>query len=277
VRYGGYSSAEWIDPYAGTFSQAESLWTDQRPYYDSAINRLSTHDGPPSTPDACLPSITRLEDSFTPLSNIYVYAFYRDFQGTLGTDLTLYRPDGSVYNSWQYTPGSPAFSSAWNHAWVVNLSASEPAGIWRFEAGYNGQLYEKRFRVINGTKFHPLPPCRLIDTRAADAPLAGPVLAANQTRVFDVTTTPATCGIPLTAIALSVNYTVTGPEQPGELRAFAGDGLWTGTSVLSFQARSTRANNGHLMLSNDGAGTFKLTNASNGTAHFVLDVNGYYD
>lgn len=277
VRYGGYTSAEWIDPYAGPSSQAQSLWTSQRPYYDSAINLLSTHGGPPGTPDVCLPSNTRLQESFTPLSNIYVYAFYRDFQGTLGTDLKLYRPDGSVYGSWPYAPGSPAFSSAWNHGWVVNLPASEPAGPWRFEATYNGQTYQKKLRVINAARFHPLSPCRVIDTRGADAPLAGPVLAANQTRVFDVTTTPAVCGIPSTAVTLSVNFTVTAPEQPGELRAFPGDALSTRTSVLSFKAGSTRANSGHLLLSADGAGTFKLTNASNGAAHFVLDVNGYYE
>jgi murein DD-endopeptidase MepM/ murein hydrolase activator NlpD len=31
VRFGSYSNAEWIDPYAGPGSQAQSRWASQRP------------------------------------------------------------------------------------------------------------------------------------------------------------------------------------------------------------------------------------------------------
>ncbi len=124
--------------------------------------------------------------------------------------------------------------------------------------------------------WHPLPPCRVIDTRLADGSLGGPILSASQSRTFDVTTAPETCGIPSTARTITVNYTIVNAGQPGELRAFAGDGVWTGTSVISFKAGVTRANNGHLMLATDGTGTFQVTNASTGAVHFVLDVNGYY-
>jgi murein DD-endopeptidase MepM/ murein hydrolase activator NlpD len=146
VRYGSFSNAEWIDPYAGPNSQPTSLWGSQRPYYDSAINKLSTHFGPPSTPDPCQPSITKLQDSFTTLSNIYLYAHYRDYQGTLTTQLKIYRPDGSVYESWSDTPGS-GFSSASSNGWVRNLPTNEPAGTWRFEATYNSQVYQTFFDV----------------------------------------------------------------------------------------------------------------------------------
>jgi murein DD-endopeptidase MepM/ murein hydrolase activator NlpD len=124
MRYGSFSTAEWMDPYAGPNSQPASVWANQPPYYDSAINKLATHASPPSTPNPCQPSILNLQNSFTPLSNIYLYAYYRDYQGTLSTQLKLYRPDGSVYKSWEYTPGSPAFSSEWKNGWVENLSAN---------------------------------------------------------------------------------------------------------------------------------------------------------
>jgi hypothetical protein len=125
-------------------------------------------------------------------------------------------------------------------------------------------------------KWFPLDPCRVIDTRLADGALGGPALSANQTRTFDVTTTSPTCGIPSNAKTLTVNYTITAAAQGGELRTFPADALWTGTSVLSFRAGATRANNGHLVLAGDASGTFKVTNASDGTVHFILDVNGYY-
>lgn len=128
-----------------------------------------------------------------------------------------------------------------------------------------------------GGLLYPLTPCRLVDTRLANGPLGGPALSANETRTFDATPASPTCGIPSTAKGLSVNYTIESAQLPGELRAFAGNGTWTGTSVMSFRTGLTRANNGHLMLATDGTGTFQVTNASAGTISFILDVNGYYE
>jgi murein DD-endopeptidase MepM/ murein hydrolase activator NlpD len=147
ARSGSFSVTEWFDPYAGPKSQAESFWTTQRPYRDSAINKLATHSAPPSTPDPCQPSITNLKDSFTTPARIYFYAYYRDYQGTLATQLKLYRPNGSLYSAWEYAPADNTFNSAWNHGWVVDFSASDPAGAWRFEAAYNGQIYETFFNL----------------------------------------------------------------------------------------------------------------------------------
>lgn len=126
------------------------------------------------------------------------------------------------------------------------------------------------------SRLHILAPCRLVDTRLANGPLGGPALAAGQARTFDATTASPTCGIPSDARTLSVNYTVEGAQQPGELRAYPGNGTSTGTSVISFKSGVTRANNGHLLLATDGAGTFQITNASSGTVHVIVDVNGYY-
>ncbi|MBP7688558.1 MAG: peptidoglycan DD-metalloendopeptidase family protein, partial [Thermoflexales bacterium] len=146
VRTGGFTSNEWVDPYAGPNSQPASLWTNQRPYYDSAINKLATHAAPPGTPDACQPSIPNLQDSFTTPRTIYFYSYYRDFQGALPTQLKIYRPDGSTFQSWQYTSAT-AFSPLWSAAWVFNFPVGAPSGTWRFEAVYNGQTYETFFNV----------------------------------------------------------------------------------------------------------------------------------
>ena len=147
ARFGSFSTAEWIDPYAGPGSQPESLWANQRPYVDSAVDRVSTHSGPPSTPDPCQPSIINPEDSFTTPRNIYFYTYYRDYQGALTTQLNIYRPDGSIFQSSQYAPGNNTFYSTWNNGWAVNFSANEPAGTWRFEATYNGQVYRTFFNL----------------------------------------------------------------------------------------------------------------------------------
>ena len=149
VRFGSYSNEEWIDPYAGPKSQAESLWANQPAYIDSAINKLSTHSAPPSTPYPCQPSIPNLQNRFSTPARVYFYAFYRDFQGALATQLKIYRPDGSLYKSWQYGPNDVVFNSAWNQGWVFDFTNSDPAGAWRFEAAYNNQVYETTFNLTH--------------------------------------------------------------------------------------------------------------------------------
>ena len=145
VRSGSFSAAEWADPYAGPNSQALSLWADQRPYFNSAINRLATHSSPPSTPDPCQPTLTHLQDSFTTPVNIYFYAYYRDYQGALITQLKIYRPDGSIYQSWSYSDNT--FFSGVYRSWAYPFTNSDPAGTWRFEAIYNDQMVERFFNV----------------------------------------------------------------------------------------------------------------------------------
>jgi hypothetical protein len=88
ARHGTFSNNELIDPYAGPNIQAVSLWASQPPYYDSAINRLATYSSPPRTPDTCSPTTTNLQDNFATPRNIYLYVYYRDYQGMLPTDLT---------------------------------------------------------------------------------------------------------------------------------------------------------------------------------------------
>lgn len=156
-------------------------------------------------------------------------------------------------------------------AGLVNVVVTNPD----LQAGTlaNGYFYAP---VPTATRWFPLTPCRVIDTRLANGALGGPVLSANQTRTFDVTTSPATCGIPSDAVSLTGNVTVESAQQPGEIRAWPGDAPWTGTSALSFRAGLTRANNVHLKLASGGAGTINVTNASSGTVHLILDVNGYY-
>jgi murein DD-endopeptidase MepM/ murein hydrolase activator NlpD len=150
ARVDSAPSGAWIDPYAGPNSQPESLWTNQRPYYDSAINRLATHAGPPSTPDPCLPTITKFQDSFTAPVNVYFYAYYRDFQGALPTQFTVYQPNGAVFQSWIYTSAT-TFSSAWSAGQVLAFAPADPAGTWRYEAVYNGQTYQTFFNLNDPT------------------------------------------------------------------------------------------------------------------------------
>ena len=60
--------------------------------------------------------------------------------------------------------------------------------------------------------FYTLTPCRVLDTRDPNGPHGGPALVAGADRAFTIT---GQCDIPSTAMAVSVNLTVTQPSAPG--------------------------------------------------------------
>lgn len=123
--------------------------------------------------------------------------------------------------------------------------------------------------------FFPLTPCRLLDTRT---PAGGPALVSSGIREIQVT---GACGIPSTAVALSVNITVTGPTGLGHVR-FAPAGVPLPlVSAINYSPGATRANNAILPLpSEPGAGSGALAAqafvSDGGTVHLILDVNGYF-
>ena len=57
-----------------------------------------------------------------------------------------------------------------------------------------------------GTRFVPVTPCRVVDTRNPAGPFGRPFLSANTTREFVIPNSP--CVIPTTAEAYALNVTV---------------------------------------------------------------------
>jgi len=126
------------------------------------------------------------------------------------------------------------------------------------------------------TKFYPVTPCRLFDTRNADGPdAAAPALGPGEKRLLNVGTR---CGLVASTVrSLAVNQTVTQPTASGELVLYRGDLASAPiTSNVSFRAGMTRANNAILELSRVGNGVIWVHNRSDGTVHFILDVNGVF-
>jgi hypothetical protein len=125
------------------------------------------------------------------------------------------------------------------------------------------------------TNFYTLTPCRIADTRNAAGPLGGPALQPDgAARVLPVLS--AGCGIPSGAAALAVNVTVTQPAAQGLLRLFAADQPLPGTSVISFSAGQTRANNAIVSLPADGSGGIAVKLESSGSVQVIVDVTGYF-
>jgi hypothetical protein len=152
---------------------------------------------------------------------------------------------------------------------IVDVVVSLPLG--QSAARPSGYFYHPPFTPAS---FHTLDPCRLVDTRNPIGPRGGPALPGLTRRNFDLA---GACGVPPTARGLSVNATVTLPSAPGFVTLFPGDALLPPTSTLNFASGQTRAANAAVPLSTDGTGVLAVFNGSSGAAHFILDVNGYFE
>jgi hypothetical protein len=124
-------------------------------------------------------------------------------------------------------------------------------------------------------RFYTLSPCRLLDTRNAAGPYGGPAIPPNAERIFNAFNR---CGVPPTAKAISINATVVGPPGAGNFAFYPGDTSAPGASNINFTAGQTRANTAVVKLDGFGNGTFAVRQAtgSGGSAHVVVDVNGYF-
>ncbi len=120
--------------------------------------------------------------------------------------------------------------------------------------------------------FHPLAPCRLLDTRNAAGPFGGPALSAGETRSYAVA--QGACGVPADATAVALNVTVAGPAAAGSLTLYPGNGSTPGTSTISFAPGRTRANNSIMGLA---GGVLSITGRQeSGSVHAIVDVSGYF-
>jgi hypothetical protein len=122
--------------------------------------------------------------------------------------------------------------------------------------------------------YFTLTPCRLVDTRNAAGPNGGPALAASSNRTFVLT---GACGVPATAKALSVNLTVTQPTASGFFTLFPANRPAPTAASITFVPGLTLSNNAIVSLAIDGSGGLTVKNGSGGTAHFILDVTGYFE
>ena len=121
--------------------------------------------------------------------------------------------------------------------------------------------------------FHTIPPCRVVDTRNPNGPYGGPALGANTDRSFVFT---GQCGIPATATGVAVNIAVTAPSGQGDLRLYPTGAVLPLTSAINFNLNNTRANNGVFVLGPNGDLTVHDDQATGGTVHVIIDVDGYF-
>lgn len=177
-------------------------------------------------------------------------------------------------------------SDAGVYAWDLGSAGALPWPAFQQDERHSGWAPPKTtppscVPVPPPSTFHPLTPCRFVDTRW-DAVLTygGPAFAAGETRVITVTDNPSmpqACGVPADAKAVALNVTVALSSSAGVIRIFPGGERTPVASTLSFAAGRTRANNAIVRLSPDERGNISvLADQPSGEVHVILDVSGYF-
>jgi hypothetical protein len=98
-------------------------------------------------------------------------------------------------------------------------------------------------------------------------------MAAGEVRSFAVV---GVCAIPATAHGVALNVTATLSSDPGFFVVYPGGTATPGTSTLNYHAGQTRANNVVVGLGPSGD-ILVYCNQTVGTAHVVIDVNGWFE
>ena len=122
-----------------------------------------------------------------------------------------------------------------------------------------------------GTRFVPVTPCRVVDTRKPAGPFGGPFLSANTTREFVIPS--SSCGIPTTADAYALNVTVVPHGGLGFLTIWpSGDPRPLASTLNAIDGR-VKANAAIVAAGTADKGVSVF---ATGDTELVLDIMGYF-
>lgn len=142
-----------VDPFAGACNalNASSCWQAQRPYYDSAINRVATSFAPPDFGTCPAQEIPNEQTHFPFGATIYFIGYYHDQLSGQPSDTVLRRPDGSAFTSYTDSSTVPHYSASYWYHWWTSFAPAGPAGRWTQEVTYQGRTYRHPFWLCSGS------------------------------------------------------------------------------------------------------------------------------
>jgi murein DD-endopeptidase MepM/ murein hydrolase activator NlpD len=141
-----------VDPHEGECNpDAPSLWAEQRPYYDSAINAVLTHHAPPVFPTCPEPEVLNLRDAFEIGDQAYGAVYLRDQRQGQEGRMRLRRPNGTLAFNQPFNLNVPHYAASYWY-WALNVSSATPVGVWQWEFTFEGETHARSFTVGQGTR-----------------------------------------------------------------------------------------------------------------------------
>jgi hypothetical protein len=187
--------------------------------------------------------------------------------GTLGY-LTLWpygqaQPQGSTINS---LDGSIVANSAIIPAGAAGSLSAYASNATNLVLDIDGYFAPP---AAGGLQFHPVTPCRVVDTRQATGTFGAPAIAGGTSRSFPIAS--SSCGVPA-ASAYALNVTVVPRGGLGYLTAWATGQSQPNVSTLNSMDGTVIANGAVVPAGAGGAVSFYASN----TTDLVVDINGYF-
>lgn len=263
------SSNRLVDPWQGACNarNTNSWWKVQRSYFDSALNKLSTHASPVVWPACPLQETPNATNVFNPGATIYFYTYYRSHQVGDVSQHLVQRADGTTYASWTST-NTTFYASSWWY-WYYTPAAGSVRGTWTYRVTYGGTNSEHRFFMGSADASLAL----------ANAP-AMAMLNSNLTLTLRITNRAAasatylTVTNPLPAGVAFVSASAGGAYTNGEIRwSFTPLNANAATQLsLTVTLTNTAALGAITNTARVTTGTYD-TNAANDTALLVIPVD----
>ncbi len=145
------AQGELTDPFAGPCNPTveQSLWKEQRPYFESGINQISTHLIPPN-PNLCYgQGITFEKQVFMPGDVVFLALFLRDQVEGEPLSWQVKDPQGQVF--WSVADFQPSIEEGFFNAsywvWDMLLPAEALPGTYLIEAQFADRTYTHAFEV----------------------------------------------------------------------------------------------------------------------------------
>jgi hypothetical protein len=127
-------------------------------------------------------------------------------------------------------------------------------------------------------QYHPVTPCRVVDTRPGGPQAQAGIMTSLQDRTFQVQGF-GTCGVPNGAKAVSLNVTAVSPTAQGFLTLYPNGIANPGVSTINFVAGDIVANGAIVPLGTAGLvpnADLRVFAGTGGTVHVIIDVSGYF-
>jgi murein DD-endopeptidase MepM/ murein hydrolase activator NlpD len=143
------SYTQLIDPWGGGCNALNGLtssWASQEAYRIPTPISLATHSTPPANGSCPLNESMNLKLNFNPGELVYVSSYYRDNIAGQTAVHRLYRPDNSLWVTWNQIFGTTFNASWWYYSWTLPTTGSVN-GVWRYEVTYNSQTVTANFGI----------------------------------------------------------------------------------------------------------------------------------
>jgi len=139
-----------IDPWVGPSNPtvSESRWVEQKPYYDSKINAVSTHSDWPVFPDCPEQETPNFKNEFLPGDEILFITYYQDQMANQNSSFSVKTPENISWQNWDHSMSASHYWASW-WGWTFSLPSNASLGTWTFSVTYEGNQYNHEFRVTN--------------------------------------------------------------------------------------------------------------------------------